>query len=649
MVRYRALYFTHHFLILDPEFMKSNLPSSAARPDFPFLQLKSIPADPRRSLTGPLVIGACVLAMLLLAAFSLHIASAQSTQSVLLVLSAPELAEYAGFTHAVRDDGIANTFQQQLTWPTQTGSYFEYAYLHTARTYDLLAAKTPPQKMALLVGAAPGESIELALAYGVMPTRVTQDGNLLTPVNARPGLSTSTVSTYYFDATLGKLYLHLLGAAQEQLFLVEATGNTGGGSLGPVGRAPNTVDGVAPGLYYEYFEISGSLESQTPVQSGVVADFDLAGRLRNNDYAFRFIGYVNIPEETIYTFTLRADSDSRMLLGGAPLLIHSGDPITPTESSQAVALQPGLHHLVVEYMHVSNALHELSLSWASGALAGQPIPAARLFFPTSGTTILPTPNADLTPTATLTPTVTLTTTPAPTSMPSTTPTALPNGNSTRKLHLPLAFNGERTGNQPPTVRLTQPTANALFAATDVITLTATAADDGRVVGVGFYADNQLLGEDAEAPYAFGWQNPPAGIHQLTALALDNDGASTISAAVSITVEQVLDTEPRVFFMAPTDGATVTETVAVKMGAANFTIEPAGGVQLNAGHLHIMADTPCIAVGETIPRDDAHLHFGQGQTETVLTLTPGVHTLCLQAGDGIHVALGLTDQVTITVE
>ncbi|MEZ4662493.1 MAG: DUF4399 domain-containing protein [Caldilineaceae bacterium] len=55
------------------------------------------------------------------------------------------------------------------------------------------------------------------------------------------------------------------------------------------------------------------------------------------------------------------------------------------------------------------------------------------------------------------------------------------------------------------------------------------------------------------------------------------------------------------------------------------------------------------MGETIPRDDAHLHFGQGQSETMLMLAPGVHTLCLQAADGIHVALGLTDQITITVE
>ena len=635
--------------------MKRDLYPPISRVLPPVSRTKSINASGRFKFVRLPALGAYILLVVILVGSSFLYASAQSTQSVLLVFSAPELDEYTGFTFAVRDDGMVSSFQPQPTWPAQTGNNFEYAYLDAARAYDLMAAKTPPQKLALLLGAAPNESIELALAYGVAPTQVQQDGTPLTPVNSRLGLSASTVSTYYYDAAQGKLYLNLFGAAQEQHFAIESTGNTGGGSLGAVGRPPNTVDSVAPGLYYEYYEIDGGLESQTPVQSGVVANFVLTQRMRDSDYAFRFIGYVNIPEEAIYTFTIRADSHSRVLLGGTPLLIHSGDLNTPTETSQSVALLPGLHHLIVEYTHMSNSIHELVLSWESSAIAQQPIPAARLFFPTSGTTILPTPDSELTPTVTMTPTVTITSTTTATLTPvaSGTPTAAPTGNpdgeSANTQHLPLVIGGMRTNNQAPTVNLTQPTANELFSTTDVISLTATATDDNGVVNVRFYAAHQLLGEDADAPYIFGWQNAPAGTHQLTARAYDEHGYSTISSMVPIAVEQAVDMEPRVFFIEPTDGATVTETVTVEMGAANFTIEPAGGVQLNAGHFHMMVDTPCIAVGETIPRDDTHLHFGQGQTATTLTLTPGVHTLCLQAGDGIHVALGLTDQITITVE
>jgi hypothetical protein len=58
------------------------------------------------------------------------------------------------------------------------------------------------------------------------------------------------------------------------------------------------------------------------------------------------------------------------------------------------------------------------------------------------------------------------------------------------------------------------------------------------------------------------------------------------------------------------------------------------------------------VGEVVIKDETHLHYGQGQLEAELTLTPGQHTLCLQAANGAHIALpgaGMTQKVTITVE
>jgi chitinase len=43
------------------------------------------------------------------------------------------------------------------------------------------------------------------------------------------------------------------------------------------------------------------------------------------------------------------------------------------------------------------------------------------------------------------------------------------------------------------------------------------------------------GEDTTAPYGINWSNAPAGSHALTAVATDNSGAATTSAAISITV------------------------------------------------------------------------------------------------------------------
>ncbi|WP_205712194.1 DUF4399 domain-containing protein [Euzebya rosea] len=99
-----------------------------------------------------------------------------------------------------------------------------------------------------------------------------------------------------------------------------------------------------------------------------------------------------------------------------------------------------------------------------------------------------------------------------------------------------------------------------------------------------------------------------------------------------------------------DGDTVSSPVTVDFETTgDFTVEEAGEVNDNAGHMHVMVDVDCVAVGETIPGDDNHIHFGDGSTSAELELEPGEHTLCLQAGDGEHTALDLTDEITITVE
>lgn len=112
-------------------------------------------------------------------------------------------------------------------------------------------------------------------------------------------------------------------------------------------------------------------------------------------------------------------------------------------------------------------------------------------------------------------------------------------------------------------------------------------------------------------------------------------------------------EPSVRFSEPREGASVSSPVRVVMAAENFTVEPAGdgAIHDGAGHLHIMVDTPCVEAGQTIPKDETHLHFGDGRTETELDLSSGMHTLCLQAADGAHTALpgeGMTHTISVTV-
>lgn len=112
------------------------------------------------------------------------------------------------------------------------------------------------------------------------------------------------------------------------------------------------------------------------------------------------------------------------------------------------------------------------------------------------------------------------------------------------------------------------------------------------------------------------------------------------------------TEPdfSVAFESPSDGDTVSSPVLLEMSAEGVTLEPAGEVTEGTGHLHVAIDEDCVEAGQTIPTGDSYVHFGaEPLTERTIELEPGERTLCLQLGDGAHVATAATDTITITVE
>ncbi len=95
-------------------------------------------------------------------------------------------------------------------------------------------------------------------------------------------------------------------------------------------------------------------------------------------------------------------------------------------------------------------------------------------------------------------------------------------------------------------------------------------------------------------------------------------------------------EAYVYIGWPLDGATVGSKFKVWFGTRNFGVAPAGVQKPNTGHHHLLIDVPVPPLDQPIPNDRNHLHFGLGQTETVLELPPGRHTLQLLMGDADHV-------------
>ena len=93
---------------------------------------------------------------------------------------------------------------------------------------------------------------------------------------------------------------------------------------------------------------------------------------------------------------------------------------------------------------------------------------------------------------------------------------------------------------------------------------------------------------------------------------------------------------KVMIVEPKDGATVSQDVTVKFGAEGIKVVPTTDTTAGTGHHHLLIDEKELPPGNApIPNDATHKHYGKGQTEDTIRLTPGDHTLQLDFADAAH--------------
>jgi hypothetical protein len=108
----------------------------------------------------------------------------------------------------------------------------------------------------------------------------------------------------------------------------------------------------------------------------------------------------------------------------------------------------------------------------------------------------------------------------------------------------------------------------------------------------------------------------------------------------------------VYIVTPANGEVVSSPVKIVFGLSGMGVAPAGMDKTNTGHHHLLVDTPLPDLATPIPSTDNYRHFGGGQTEVVIELAPGTHTLQLLFADYTHTAHVppvVSEQITITVE
>lgn len=167
-------------------------------------------------------------------------------------------------------------------------------------------------------------------------------------------------------------------------------------------------------------------------------------------------------------------------------------------------------------------------------------------------------------------------------------------------------------NLAPTVNLSAPANGTVFQQGQTITLAANANDaDGSIAKVEFYQDGQKVGEVDDAPFSYQLGFILPGVYSYTAKAFDNKDASTLSAAISLTV----NAPPFAFLNSPANNS-------IFHGTANLILSARAGDTDDA-----VTKVEFLQNGIVVGEDNTSPY-----TLTLSNLIPGPYFFAVQAYD-----------------
>jgi hexosaminidase len=297
---------------------------------------------------------------------SVHILGAQGNMWT-EYLKTPEAVEYMVWPRALA--------LSELTWSSRE-----------ARDWDSFVARLPG---ALRTLGALGVAYRVPAVQGLDGDRLTLDGSVTVTLRAMlPGATiryttdgTTPTPTSARYAGPFRLPVDSGGAA------VTARVFTADGRASPprsatwtrtTYRPADRVDTVQPGLRYEYFEASvrstRAIDGLTVTREGVAERVERRSDETAERYALRLSGYLRVPDDGLYEFSLSSDDGSTLEIGGTRVVNNDGLHGDEARTGM-IALRRGLHPIVVRYFQGGGGA-ALSLQYRRGDGAWVDLPAS---------------------------------------------------------------------------------------------------------------------------------------------------------------------------------------------------------------------------------------------------------------------------------
>ena len=151
---------------------------------------------------------------------------------------------------------------------------------------------------------------------------------------------------------------------------------------------PRDTSEVVNGINYSYYEGDWSsipdLSNLQPKTSGLVRKFDTIIKERNNDYAVKYTGKINIDKKGDYTFSVNTDGDVR-------LYVNNSQVINENSQSGTININSiGKKNIQCEFYQLDVG-SQLIFKWNGPDFNNQQIPINKLF---PASTVKPVPGDD---------------------------------------------------------------------------------------------------------------------------------------------------------------------------------------------------------------------------------------------------------------
>jgi len=145
----------------------------------------------------------------------------------------------------------------------------------------------------------------------------------------------------------------------------------------PAVKAPRSL---GAGLRYYYYEggwqTLDQMADRQPKSHGVTSSFDIGLRQRDEHFALKFEGLIDIPADGLYEFFTESDDGSALYIDGKQVV--DNDALQGmTERSGQIALKQGLHKFEVQYFNATGGMG-LAVRWSGPATPKATIPASVL-------------------------------------------------------------------------------------------------------------------------------------------------------------------------------------------------------------------------------------------------------------------------------